>query len=47
MLDTLHIAVDLIHHSDDTTVAIYDRALSAFNDSGDESHLDSLAPMIL
>ncbi|MCO5791288.1 MAG: hypothetical protein HEQ21_00540 [Blastomonas sp.] len=47
MRDTLHIAVDLIHHSDDATVAIYDRALSAYNDSGDESHLDSLAPMIL
>lgn len=47
MRDTLHVAVDLIHHSDDATVAMYDRALSAYNDSGDESHLEGLAPMIL
>lgn len=45
--DTLHIAVDLIHNSDDATVSAYDKALTAYNDSGDESHLDSLAPMIL
>ncbi|MDJ0278436.1 hypothetical protein QLH51_16690 [Sphingomonas sp. 2R-10] len=45
--DTLHIAVDLIHNSDDATVAQYDKALTAYNNSGDESHLDSLAPMIL
>lgn len=45
--DTLHIAVDLIHNSDDATVALYDKALTAYNNSGDESHLDSLAPMIL
>ncbi len=44
---TLHTAVDLIHHSDDATVALYDKALTAYNDSGDNSHLDSLAPMIL
>ncbi|WP_230769748.1 hypothetical protein [Sphingomonas sp. Leaf4] len=47
MRDTLHIAVDLIHNSDDATVALYDKALTAYNNSGDESHLDSLAPMIL
>ncbi|VXC99405.1 hypothetical protein [Sphingomonas sp. AX6] len=45
--DTLSIAVELIEHSDDATVTRYDTALSAYNDSGDESHLDSLAPMIL
>ncbi len=45
--DTLHIAVDLIHNSDDATVALYDTAFTAYNNSGDESHLDSLAPMIL
>jgi len=45
--DTLHIAVDLIHNSDDATVALYDKALTAYNNSGDESHLDNLAPMIL
>lgn len=45
--DTLHIAVNLIHNSDDATVALYDKALTAYNNSGDESHLDSLAPMIL
>jgi hypothetical protein len=45
--DTLHIAVDLIQNSDDATVAMYDKALTAYNDSGDESHLDNLAPMIL
>ena len=44
---TLHIAVDLIHNSDDASVALYDKALTAYNNSGDESHLDSLAPMIL
>ncbi len=47
MGNTLHLAVDLIHHSDDATVAMYDKALTAYNNSGDESHLDSLAPMIL
>ncbi|MFK3888444.1 hypothetical protein [Sphingomonas sp. NPDC079357] len=47
MGNTLHTAVDLIHHSDDATVALYDKALTAYNDSGDNSHLDSLAPMIL
>ena len=45
--DTLHIAVDLIHNSDDATVSLYDKALTAYNNSGDESHLDKLAPMIL
>ena len=44
--DTLEIAVDLIHNSDDATVSLYDKALTAYNNSGDESHLDSLAPMI-
>ena len=47
MRDTRHIAVDLIHNSDDATVTLYDKALTAYNNSGDESHLDSLAPMIL
>lgn len=45
--DTLSIAVDLIHNSDDATASLYDKALTAYNDSGDESHLDNLAPMIL
>jgi len=45
--DTLHTAVDLIHNSDDATVALYDKALTDYNNSGDESHLDNLAPMIL
>lgn len=45
--NTLEIAVDLIHNSDDATVSLYDKALTAYNNSGDESHLDSLAPMIL
>ncbi|WP_156363347.1 hypothetical protein [Sphingomonas sp. Leaf30] len=45
--DTLEIAVDLIHNSDDATVSLYDKALTAYNNSGDESHLDNLAPMIL
>lgn len=45
--DTLAIAIELIEHSDDATVTRYDKALSAYNDSGDESLLDSLAPMIL
>ncbi|KQN20814.1 hypothetical protein ASE89_15145 [Sphingomonas sp. Leaf30] len=47
MKDTLEIAVDLIHNSDDATVSLYDKALTAYNNSGDESHLDNLAPMIL
>jgi hypothetical protein len=45
--DTLEIALDLIHNSDDATVSLYDKALTAYNNSGDESHLDDLAPMIL
>lgn len=45
--NTLEIAVDLIHNSDDATVSLYDKALTAYNNSGDESHLDNLAPMIL
>lgn len=45
--DTLEIAVDLIHNSDDATVSLYDKALTAYNNSGDESHLNNLAPMIL
>jgi len=45
--NTLEIAVDLIHDSDDATVSMYDKALSAYNNTGDESHLDNLAPMIL
>jgi hypothetical protein len=47
MGNTLHLAVDLIHNSDDATVALYDKALTDYNNSGDDSHLDSLAPMIL
>lgn len=47
MGNTLHTAVDLIQASDEATVALYDKALTAYNDSGDESHLDNLAPMIL
>ena len=47
MGNTLHTAVDLIHHSDDATVALYDKALTDYNNSGDDSHLDNLAPMIL
>jgi hypothetical protein len=47
MKDTLTIAVDLIHNSDNATVSMYDKALTAYNNSGDESHLDNLAPMIL
>ncbi|MGA1800161.1 hypothetical protein VH567_15425 [Sphingomonas sp. 4RDLI-65] len=45
--NTLEIAVDLIHNSDDATVSMYDKALTAYNNTGDESHLDNLAPMIL
>lgn len=45
--NTLEIAVDLIHNSDDATVSMYDKALSAYNNTGDESHIDNLAPMIL
>jgi hypothetical protein len=45
--NTLEIAVDLIHNSDDATVSMYDKALTAYNNSGDEIHLDNLAPMIL
>lgn len=47
MGNTLHLTVDLIHHSDDATVALYDKALTAYNESGDETYLDNLAPMIL
>ncbi|SEN06227.1 hypothetical protein SAMN05192583_1915 [Sphingomonas gellani] len=47
MGNTLHLAVDLIHNSDEATVALYDKVLTDYNNSGDESHLDSLAPMIL
>lgn len=45
--NTLEIAVDLIHNSDDATVSMYDKALTAYNNTGDESHIDNLAPMIL
>ena len=45
--DTLEIAVDLIHNSDDATVSLYDKALTAYNNTGDEAHLDNLSPMIL
>lgn len=47
MGNTLHLAVDLIHNSDDATVALYDRALTEYNNTGDDSCLDGLAPMIL
>ena len=47
MGNTLHLAVDLIHNSDDATVALYDKALTEYNNTGDDSCLDSLAPMIL
>ena len=47
MGNTLHLAVDLIHNSDDATVELYDKALTDYNNRGDDSHLDSLAPMIL
>lgn len=47
MGNTLHLAVDLIHNSDDATVALYDKALTDYNNTGDDSCLDSLAPMIL
>ncbi len=45
--NTVEIAVDLIHNSDDATVSMYDKALTAYNNTGDESHIDNLAPMIL
>ena len=45
--NTLEIAVNLIHNSDDATVSMYDKALTAYNNTGDEGHLDNLAPMIL
>lgn len=45
--NTLEIAVDLIHNSDDATVSLYDRALTVYNNTGDETHLDNLSPMIL
>ncbi len=45
--NTLEIAVDLIHNSDDATVSLYDKALTSYNNTGDESHLDNLSPMIL
>ena len=45
--NTLEIAVDLIHNSDDATVSMYDKALTAYNNTGDEGHLNNLAPMIL
>jgi hypothetical protein len=45
--NTLEIAVDIIHNSDDATVSLYDKALTAYNNTGDESHLDNLSPMIL
>lgn len=47
MGNTLYLAVDLIHNSNDATVALYDKALTDYNNSGDDSHLDGLAPMIL
>lgn len=47
MGNTLHLAVDLIHNSDDATVALYDQALTEYNNTGDDSCLDGLAPMIL
>lgn len=47
MANTLHLAVDLIHNSDDATVALYDKALTEYNNTGDDSCLDGLAPMIL
>lgn len=47
MGNTLHLAVDLIHHSDDATVALYDKALTDYNNTGDDSCLDGLGPMIL
>lgn len=37
----------MIQHSDDATIATYDKALSAFNESGDTAHLDAITPMIL
>ena len=45
--NTLEIAVDLIHNSDDATVSMYDKALTDYNNTGDEGHLDNLAPKIL
>ena len=47
MGNTLNLAVDLIHNSDDATVALYDKALTEYNNTGDDSCLDGLAPMIL
>lgn len=44
MENTLHLAVDLIHNSDDATVAFYDKALTDYNNSGDDSHLIASLP---
>ena len=44
---TMTIALDVIQHSDDATLGTYDRALAAYNDTGDGSHLEALAPMML
>lgn len=43
----LEIAMDLIQKSDEPTLEAYDATLSAYNDSGDESHLEAIAPMVL
>jgi hypothetical protein len=38
--------VDLIQHSDDATVAAYDRAINAYNATGNDAELSALAPMM-
>ncbi|MFC3441882.1 hypothetical protein ACFOKF_11950 [Sphingobium rhizovicinum] len=43
----MEIALDLIQNSDDATIATYDKALAAFNETGDTAHLDAITPMIL
>lgn len=47
MRQSLEIAIQLVGASDEATVAQYDKAITAYNQTGDESHFDAITPMIV
>jgi hypothetical protein len=38
--------VNLVHHSDDATIAQYDHAINSYNATGDEAAIEALYPMM-
>lgn len=47
MRQSLEVTLQLVGASDEATLAQYDAAMTAYNETGDASHFDALVPMIV